>query len=192
MMMITLQQLRDSSETAELLDWPFDFSLEVDQDDIDETVLSKQIQYDVIATEGTGGVFVAYGTGDVHFRPILHGTSEGQAGRVACDLTEWVAVLIDIPYWQDVLKFSSHGDIHAMRETAQLMSTSILADIPELPDARRRLRELLPVPKLDDPVAVLHQNVHATDCTLLDTDGDEWEGLFNSFSPDVLRRQIEG
>ena len=188
--MITLQQLQESREIAELLDWPFDFSLTVTDEDIEETVLSRQIIYDVIATEGTGGVYVAYGDDASHLRPILYGTSEGQAGRIASNLTELLGLLIEIPYWRDVLKFSSNGELDAMRETAELMSVAILKQIPELSDAIARLRELVLIPKLNDPVAILHANVHGTDCSLLDEDGDKWEGLFNNCSPDMLKSQI--
>ena len=78
-----------------------------------------------------------------------------------------------------------------MRETAQLMSTSMLTDIPRLRDAGRRLRKLISIQKPGDPAGVLQQYVHATDCPLLDPGGDEWKRLINSLRPDTLRRQIE-
>ncbi|MEM0924969.1 MAG: hypothetical protein AAGJ83_02935 [Planctomycetota bacterium] len=189
--MITLEQLQSSDEVADLLRWPFDVSLEVDDEDRDLVQLKPSIPYDVIATDGTGGLFIAYGEAELSNRPILHGTSEGQSGRIASDLSEWLGLLTQLPYWRDLLKFSSGGDLEAMRQTANLLSTSILEEIPDLVEATPRLQSLLTIPSIDDPVACLHRNVHSSDCVMLDEDGQEWESLFNSFSPDVLKRQME-
>ena len=64
----------------------------------------------------TGGGFLAYGDGDGDFdqMPILYVTSEGQAGKVASNLSEWLAIVVAVPYWQDLLKFSGGGDLAEM------------------------------------------------------------------------------
>ena len=99
--MITIAGIKSYPTVVEDLDWPFDFSLPRADDDSDWIQLKPATPFTVLAGEGTGGVFLAYGTGDLESLPVLHGTSEGQAGKVGSNLTEWLAILMAIPYWRD-------------------------------------------------------------------------------------------
>jgi hypothetical protein len=135
----------------------------------------------VVAGDGTGGVFLAYGCGDTAFLPILYATSEGQAGRVASNLTEFLAILLAAPYWLDLLKFSGNGDLMEMRKTAMFMEREYAEDYPDLSDASRRIIKSLQLPQIDDPIKVIHDSVHATDCTLIADDGWHYDSLFNRF-----------
>ncbi|MBB3208604.1 hypothetical protein FHS27_004436 [Rhodopirellula rubra] len=182
--MITLAEIRSNATVVEDLDWPFDFSLDRADDDTDWIQLKQAQPFTVIAGEGTGGVFLSCGLSSAaESLPILHGTSEGQAGRVASNLTEWLAILMAVPYWRDLLKFSAGGQLDEMRKTATFMDKEYAEDFADLPDARERILALLPIPTLDDPIKVLHDNVHATDCVLVAEDGYEYESLFNKFRP---------
>lgn len=181
--MITIADIKSSPRVVEDLDWPFDFSLPRADDDSDWIHLKPETPFTVIAGDGTGGVFLAYGSGDVEVLPVLHGTSEGQAGKVASNLTEWLAILMAIPYWRDLLKFSGGGDLDEMRKTATFMEKEYAEDFGDLPEARQRIMDVLPIPTLDDPIKVLHDNVHGTDCVLVAEDGYEYESLFNRFKP---------
>lgn len=180
---ITLSEMLASPAIVDDLDWPFDFCLRRSIDDVESIRLKPEYPSTVIAGDGTGGIFLAYGAGPVEIRPILHGTSEGQCGRVAENLTEWMALMLALPYWRDLLKFSGGGMLKEMRTTATFMVAEYVREFPELPELRRRIKEVLSVPDLDDPVAILHKNVHATDCILLAEDGSEFDSLFNSFLP---------
>ena len=86
--MITLADIKSKPAIVDDLDWPFDFSLQRADDDTDWIQLKPSQPFTVVAGEGTGGVFLACGTGSLEMLPILHGTSEGQAGKVASNLTE--------------------------------------------------------------------------------------------------------
>jgi len=179
--MITLADMQSSATTVEDLDWPFDFSLERADDDTEWIQLAPQQPFTVIAGEGTGGVFLAYGDGILESLPILHGTSEGQAGRVASNLTEWLAILMAVPYWRDLLKFSAGGQLDEMRKTAIFMEIEYADDFADLPVARQRIMDILPIPTLDDPIKVLHDNVNATDCVLVADGDNKYVSLFNTF-----------
>lgn len=181
--MITLAAIKSSATIVEDLDWPFDFSLDQASDATDWIKLKPAMPFTVVAGEGTGGVYLAYGTGKLETLPILHATSEGQAGRVASDLTEWLAILMAIPYWRDLLKFSGGGKLDEMRKTAVFMEREFAEDYADLPETRERIMSVLPIPKLDDAIQVLHANVHATDCILVAEDGYEYESLSNIFRP---------
>ena len=180
--MITIDDLKSSSDVIEDLSWPFDFEIDRADNDSDWITLDPAQPFVVVAGEGTGGVFLAYGEGDVVSLPILHATSEGQAGRVGSNLTEFLAILMAAPYWRDLLKFSGGGNLTEMRKTAVFMELEYAEDYPDLPAARDRVMSVLPIPQIDDPIKSLHDAVQSTDCTLIAEDGWRYESLFNSFS----------
>ena len=126
--MITIADLHASKQLIDDLSWPFDFDVGRAADNSSWIKLDPETPFVVIAGEGTGGVFLAYGRGDTNKLPILHATSEGQAGRVASNLTEFLAVLMAVPYWQDLLKFSANGDLAEMRKTAVFMEREYADD----------------------------------------------------------------
>lgn len=179
--MITLNAISASKKIAADLDWPFDFSPRRADTNARWITLKPNHRFKVIAGDSTGGVFLVYGEGDESRLPILHATSEGQAGRVAANLTEWLALLMAIPYWRDLLKFSGGGKLTEMRRAAKFMEREYAEDYPELPAVRERLIRALHVPSLEDPIKILHRNVKATDCTVVSDDGTDWMPLFNSF-----------
>ena len=180
--MITLAQIKSHPEVVEALDWPFDFSLSRADQDSNWITLKPPFSFQVIAGEGTGGAFIAYGEGEPESLPILHATSEGQAGRVASNLNEWLGILISIPYWRDLLKFSGNGQIEEMRLTSTFMEKEYEEDYHDLPEARELILSQLAIPNIADPIQVLHDNVHASDCRLVAEDGWEYESLFNKFT----------
>lgn len=179
--MIRLAELKASAQVIDDLAWPYDFDLHRADADSSWITLTPSVTFHVLAGDGTGGVFLAYGEGSPDHLPVLHATSEGQAGKIANNLAEAVALHLQLPYWRDVLKFSGNGDLAQMRRASTVLEADHSEDMPELPDAKTRLLEALDVPVLDDPVAYLHQCVRETDCTLVARDGDVWASLFNSF-----------
>ncbi|MCX7429075.1 MAG: hypothetical protein NTW96_26045 [Planctomycetia bacterium] len=62
------------------------------------------------------------------------------------------------------------------------MEAEYATEFEDLPDAHDRITSVLPIPTLNDPIKTLHENVHATDCTLVADDGSEYESLFNKFT----------
>lgn len=68
-----------------------------------------------------------------------------------------------------------------MRKTAVFMGRKYADDFLDLPDARFRIMAALPVPQIDGLIKLIHNAIHAADCTLV---GDHWwryESLFNRF-----------
>ncbi|MGC3969521.1 MAG: hypothetical protein QM775_19830 [Pirellulales bacterium] len=179
--MITIADLHASKQLIDDLSWPFDFDVRCAATNNSWIKLDPEMPFVVIACDGTGGVFLAYGNGDTKNLPILHATSEGQAGRMASNLTEFLAVLMAVPHWQDLLKFSANGDLEEMRKTAVFIERQYADDYLDLSNARQRITKLLPIPQIDDPIRMLHDSVHATDCTLVADDGWRYESLFNKF-----------
>ncbi|WP_413113575.1 hypothetical protein [Thaumasiovibrio sp. DFM-14] len=168
-------------DIADALGELFDFELGQANDDYSWIKLDPNLPFTVLAGEGSGGVFLAYGSLELEKRPILFASSEGQAGKVANNLSEFLALLIAIPYWFDLLKFSGNGDLSEMRKTAVFMESEYREDYPELAEVRERIHSQLSLPNLEDPIAILHTRVHSSDCTVVAGDGWKYETLFNSF-----------
>lgn len=185
--MIRLASLSANRQVIDDLAWPYDFDLDRAGTDTAWITLRPSVNFHVLAGDGTGGVFLAYGEGSPDDLPVLHATSEGQAGKIANNLGDVLALHIQLPYWRDVLKFSGNGDLDQMRRAATALAVDYDEDMPELPDAKARLLGALDVPVLDDPIAYLHHCVREIDCTLVASDGYVWGSLFNSFTIDRRR-----
>lgn len=179
-MMMTLDELRKSQPAMHDLALHFDFDPGRAARDSSWIKLAPQQAFMVVAGDSAGGVFLAYGDGEIERRPILHVTSEGQAGRIASNLAELMAMMMALPGWRDVLKFSDDGNLEEMRRTARLIEQDG-PDDEELPAATQRLIVALAMPVLADPVRLLHDCVHASDCTAVADDGWPYESLFGHF-----------
>nr|WP_315481833.1 hypothetical protein [uncultured Undibacterium sp.] len=182
--MIHLAELKENAQIIDDLAWPYDFDVNRANADTSWITLKPSVKFHVLAGDSTGGVFLTYGAGSPDDLPVLHATSEGQAGKIANCLQDALALHIQLPYWRDVLKFSGNGDLAQMRRASPFLEEEYSKDMPDLPDTKARLLEALDVPVLDDPIAYLHQCIQGTDCTLIADDGWVWESLFNTFTID--------
>lgn len=181
-----LASLRRSKGIIEDLTCAFDFDINRASQDYSWIRLTPEHKFVVVAGESTGGAFLAYGNGDLDQMPILYVTSEGGAGKVASNLGEFLGILVAIPYWQGLLKFSGNGDLAEMRKTAELLQHDV--EDENVTIAKNRLMNVLDVQEIADPVELLHRNVAATDCTVVAKDGWRYESLFNKFTLDDTRR----
>jgi len=179
-MMVTLDNLRGLQPATHDLALHFDFDLGRAARDYAWIKLAPQLAFMVVAGDSTGGAFLAYGDGEIERRPILYVSSEGQAGRIASNLAELLAMMMALPGWHDVLKFSGHGNLEEMRRTARLIEQDGPED-EELPASTKRIMAAFPVPAIADPVKLLHDCVHASDCNVVADDGWPYESLFGHF-----------
>lgn len=179
--MITLDDLQRSQSAMHDLARHFDFDLSRAVRDNAWIKLAPQQPFMVIAGDSSGGVFLAYGDGEIERCPILYVSSEGQAGRIAANLAELLSLMMALPAWHDLLKFSGNGNLEEMRRTARLIEEDGPGD-DELPAATRRIMAAFPLPAIADPVKLLHDCVHASDCNVVaDDDGWPYESLFGHF-----------
>lgn len=142
--------------------------------------LAPQQTFSVVAGDSSGGAFLACGDGDTERRPILYVSSEGQAGRIASNLAELLAMMMALPGWHDLLKFSGGGSLEEMRRTAGLLERDG-PDDEEVPAATQRIVAAFSLPAIADPVKLLHDCVHASDCNVVADDGWPYESLFGHF-----------
>ncbi len=169
------------SEVMNCLGDYLDFELLNIDKSTDWITLAPNYPVEVIAGEGSGGVYVTYGEGEIEKRPILFISSEGQAGKLANNLSEFVCMIIEIPYWSDLLKFSGGGQLSEMKKTAQFMFAEFSEEYPDYNKAKTILKSKLALTNISDPIALLHSCMQNSDCKVLASDGWEYETLFNTF-----------
>ncbi|MDT0629866.1 hypothetical protein [Alteromonas sp. W364] len=159
------------SEVIKCLGDYLDFELLNIDKNTDWITLSPNYSTEIIAGEGSGGVYVAYGEREIEKRSILFISSEGQAGKLGNDLTEFVSMIIEIPYWFDLLKFSGGGQLSEMRKTAQFMLAEYNEEYPDYNKAKSILKDKLDLAHISDPIALLHSCIQNSDCEVLANDG---------------------
>ena len=159
----------------------FDFELCRANDDTSWITLEPNSPFTVIAGEGSGGVFIAYGDSKLEYRSILFVSSEGQSGKVGNNLPQFISMILAIPYWLDLLKFSGGGDLSEMRKAARFMELEYKEDFPELSADILKIKSRIRLLVIEDPIELLHSCVHSTDCSVVADDGWKYETLFNSF-----------
>ena len=169
------------SEVMNCLGDYLDFELSNIDRRTDWITLVPNYSTEVIAGEGSGGVYIAYGESEIEKRSILFISSEGQAGKLANNLLEFVSMIIDIPYWFDLLKFSGGGQLSEMRKTARFMVAEFNEEYPDYNNAKTMLKSKLALTNTSDPIALLHSCVENPECKVLASDGWEYESLFNTF-----------
>src|SRR5260370_41875043 len=87
---------------------------------------------------------------------MLYASSEGQAGIIARSLESGLSTIIDLPYWQDCLKFSGGGQLAEMRRVVPLAEDDLVTDTPPIESGRKALRAALGLVPLSDSVRELH------------------------------------
>ncbi|MBR0970018.1 MULTISPECIES: hypothetical protein [Bradyrhizobium] len=131
-----------------------------------------------IGSDGSGGAFVLLPS-----QNVLYVSSEGRAGIIAEDFEAWVQLVVARPYWLDILKFSTGGDLAEMRRAADALEAT-LDDEDDVNEAREEIRSALDLPEVNDPVGALYDAVAASDAIVRATDGSPFTTLFNRFSID--------
>jgi hypothetical protein len=185
-----LERLREDREVRETLTWPLDFELSLSEFDYGWYVVKPPAEAETIARDGTGGVFLLYGSNEY----LIHITSEGQAGVIARGLAEGLALMVAYPYWRDLLKFSGGGQLKEMRRVVRFLEHEMHEDNPEIDEQRSLLRKKLLLAETVDPIELLHKAVAEFGQGIIVTarDGTEFGSLFNTFTVDSNPTWREG
>ncbi|HET9953418.1 MAG TPA: hypothetical protein VFQ61_02880 [Polyangiaceae bacterium] len=111
----------------------------------------------VIGRDATGGVYVACDFPESHTGYCLHLDTRGHAVNLGADLEHALALILALPYWDQLLLESPSGNVDELRALALELEREVCDDLPALPRARADLQSFLELPTLDDPVGRLHR-----------------------------------
>lgn len=176
------KQIVSQPEIAEILTWPYDFEMVQPYSIALESDLITDEEAIIIARDGTGGLFALWGCGQVDHLPVVYISSEGQAGKIAKSFNEFIAILVFCPFWHDLLKFSGNGQLSEMKRVLPLLESEIIEEYPEVENIRDRIISLLSLNLNINPVEKLYEAVISEPKIIVtSTDGEMFEGLFNSF-----------
>lgn len=177
-----LATIRSRPDVAEILSWPFDFQVAEEAVSTRLPVLDGNRCYRLVARDAGGGEFLLCDSDLGGDGALLYLSADGEAGVVGSDLAEGLALILSLPTWRDVLRFSEGGSLEAMRAAAPGLETELEEDEPELESRRTEALSALKLARLADPVEVLHQNLarHAASHRASAPDGRAYGSLFGA------------
>jgi hypothetical protein len=132
----------------------------------------------VIGRDGTGGQFaMSQASGQV-----LYFSSEGEAGVLAKDFATFLTIVVALPFWRDVLKYSAHGKTAEMRRATGILEDDLFGD-EDAVTSRDQLAELLDLDEEIDVVAEIHAAA-SSNVKIHDQWGNLTASLFGRFTID--------
>jgi hypothetical protein len=120
---------------------------------------SDGTHYELVGSDASGGEFALCDQRNLPARPLLYASSEGGAGIIARSLESGLAIIIDLPSWQDCLHFSGKGQLAEMRRVAPLSESDVLEAKPQMISRRETLRKYLGVAPAHDAIQELHSSL---------------------------------
>lgn len=133
---------------------------------------------DVFAQDGGGGQFAVSRSSGL----VFYFSSEGAAGVVGKDFETFITIVVAMPFWRDVLKYSKNGNLDEMRRAAEALEDDWAED-EDVAASRGDLLEWLKLNEDADVVADLHTAVR-TSGPIADAWGNPSETLFGGFTID--------
>jgi|GEM_PF-2210986 len=98
-MNLSYQKIQEDPDLMEDFGWPLEFIIDRASRDYSWIKFQPDCEFQVLAGDACGGAFAAYGSGALESRPIMHVSSEGQAGKVA----ENLAQMLRLDFKKDVI-----------------------------------------------------------------------------------------
>lgn len=178
-----ISTIRSKTKLASILAWPFEFEICEPFLLANDWPISCSKELIAIAEDGSGGAYALLNTDNLNNSPVIFVSSEGQTGKVADSPDEFISLIIALPFWRDLLKFSASGDIEDMKRVAPLLANDILEDEPNIMEAGKLILNSLELDEHRDPIMYLHKNVASEHEVIIQAeDGSPYGSLFNSFS----------
>ena len=110
----------------------------------------------VFACDATGGQYVLCRAAAARSY-VVHLEARGVLRVLGTNLPEAVRLLVELPYFRELLALAGARGLEAMREEALRLEREVSEDILSLPDARRFIASELGLPELSDPIAHLYR-----------------------------------
>jgi hypothetical protein len=171
-------------EAREILVYSFDFDL-VDPPSEPEWFSVPNADCYVVARDATGGVYATCTLRTSGAQYCIHVDTGGGSCVIARTELEAIALVVALPYWRDILRYSSGGALNEMRLVADELERDVLEDFPDLPLVRDHVRASIPLQELEDPVGLLHELAvrSPSDVSVLGPHGWPCQSLVGQSSP---------
>jgi hypothetical protein len=169
-MSVTIEALKADPEVRKALWHACDFRVD-DAGGPDWFAIDGWSRYETVGRDGTGGIFAIYGPQ----QRVLYVSSEGQAGVIAADLDELIALLVACPYWQTLLSVARARTLGELRRAAPIVEEIFLdGDEAGNEDYRDFVRATLDLAPAGDAVKALHHALTVLGKDVTVRAGDGW------------------
>ena len=159
-MPLTPALLKERGDVLAILDdWPFDFALEWPPSDPAGFELADDTPFEIVGGDGAGNRFALLGSPTSEQRPLLYVDHEGEAGVIAGSFHEGMQIIVDMPYWRDVLKFAGGGELEPMQRAVPHLERDLREEVGDIDQLRDEVRRGLALAPLPDAVIRLHSAV---------------------------------
>ena len=115
--------------------------------------------FEIVAGDGAGNRFALLGACASEPRPLLYVDHDGAAGVIAGSLQEGLQIIVDVPYWRDLLKFSGGGKLAPMQRAVGHLERALDEEVTDIGRLRAEVRRELSLAPLPDAVTSLHQTL---------------------------------
>ncbi|WP_214480773.1 hypothetical protein [Bacillus sp. SM2101] len=108
-----LKTIEKNRDICDILMEYFDLEIITPNLDVKKFHFETSVETMIIAEDGSGGIFALLHNEGLEDLPVYYINSEGQAGKVGENFEQFLSMIITIPYWLDLLKFS--GDVNYLK-----------------------------------------------------------------------------
>lgn len=140
-----------------------------------------------------GGTYLLIGEGEMEKRPVAFVNTDGQAGIVALNFNDFISLIVTMPFWMDVLKFSGGGKLPEMEKAYTLLAREAVKDMNELLEddgdplnygtVQKKIEKVLGLMPVAKPVKVLYDAVTMVHPFRVYSkkDGKTYQNLFSKY-----------
>lgn len=176
------QKIISNQNLKENIERYFDFRLIEPNNNLEDFYLKSNTPITFVGEDGSGGCFGLCGEGNVEELPVVFISSDGQAGEIAGNFNGFLSLIIHMPYWFDLLKFSGNGVLSEMKKAKISLEEDILKDYPEVIEIRERIVSELNLSD-NELIENLHKAVRiGSAVNIYSLEGESFDSLFNEFT----------
>ena len=119
-------------------------------------------KYQVFVTNGGGGTFGFIGDNDINTSPIGYVSSEGECGKIANNINDFLSLIVFFPYfWSDAIRFYSENKEDGLAEYMLACENEIKEDNPNYYDTQNEIATKLSIRRSDGILEVLIATVES-------------------------------
>lgn len=187
------EKIKKSEEIQNYLELIYDFTLTKLTTDTLKLGFKTDLPVTCFGRDACGGIYVLVGAEDQEERPIAYISSEGEAGYIAKSFDSYIEMIINMPFWVDVLKFSGGGKIEEMTKAYHILQKEVEKDMDEVLEdeeddrnykaVQTFMKKSLGIAVIENPVQILHDAAKMTPAFLAYSKKDQtpYGSLFNQF-----------
>ncbi|MFS1517125.1 hypothetical protein V1503_11770 [Bacillus sp. SCS-151] len=179
-----LKTIEKNRDICDILMEYFDLEIITPNLDVKKFNFETSVETMIIAEDGSGGIFALLHNEGIEDLPVYYINSEGQAGKVGENFEQFLSMIITIPYWLDLLKFSGNGQLSEMKKAQPFLLEERLEDFPKIQRVKDKITCELSINESSYPVENLHRSLVTNSQTpIYSLDGEKMESLFQSYKP---------